>query len=170
MELKITEKKSNPLLGRTEVLGSLKFEGATPSNAQLAESLAKEFKTDISKVVMKHINTKFSMKQAEFTGFVYDDDSSKAKVERVTKHMKKKMEAARKKAEEERKAKEEEAAKAAEEKKAAEEAKKSEESKEETPAEAAPSEEAKEVPEEKKEEPAQETTENKESNEEPKEE
>jgi len=137
MELKIIEKKENTLLGRTEVLGSLSFEGATPSNLQLVESLAKEFKTDASRVVMKHINTKFSLQKADFTGFVYDDASSKSKAERLTKHIKKKMEEARKKAEEERKAKEEE--KAAEEAKKAEEAAKAaaekaaaEEKKEET--------------------------------------
>lgn len=129
MELTIVERKENQLLGRTEVSGSLSFEEATPSNLQLAESLAKEFKTDVSKVVMKHINTRFSQHKADFEGFVYDDDNSRKKAERLTKHIRKKMEEARKKAEEARK--EEEEKKAAEEARKAEEAAKAAEEKKE---------------------------------------
>jgi ribosomal protein S24E len=121
MEVKIANKTENSLLGRIEVTGIVDFEGTTPSNAQVAESLAKEFKTDIAQVVMKKVYTKFSQQEADFLAFVYKSEEERMKVERVTKHMKKKIEEARKKAEEEAKANEEKAAKAVEEKKAVEE-------------------------------------------------
>ena len=46
MQVTIKNKEENKLLKRTEVSGELKFEGATPSNKDLADSLAKELKKD----------------------------------------------------------------------------------------------------------------------------
>lgn len=115
MKIMIKEKNINPLLGRTEISGELDYEGATPSNARLAEHLAKEFNADISLIVVKYIYTKFSQQMADFLAFVYDNKEAKDKVEMITKHMKKEEEAG-KKAEEAKKAEEE--AKAAEAEKA----------------------------------------------------
>ncbi|MCR4313234.1 MAG: hypothetical protein NUV58_03235 [Candidatus Roizmanbacteria bacterium] len=119
MKVTINEKKDNSLLGRVEVKGTLSFEGATPSNAKLAESIAKEFKIDVNLVVMKQIHTKFSRQEANFLVLVYKNMETKVKAERMTKHLKKRAEEASKKAaeakaaEEEAKAAEEEAKKAA---------------------------------------------------------
>ncbi|MBU0470316.1 MAG: hypothetical protein KKA62_06260 [Nanoarchaeota archaeon] len=137
MKVIINEKKDNNLLlGRVEVSGELIFEGVTPSNEQLVNSLAKEFKTDSSLVVMKSINNKFSQQKAKFLAFVYKDLAAKNKSERLTKHLKKKLEEVKKKAAEvkaaelEAKKAAEEAQKQAEEAKAAEEVKPVEEVKE----------------------------------------
>ena len=107
MKVTINEKNINPLLGRTEVSGEIDYEGVTPSNAKLAEYLAKEFKVDISLVVVKHIYTKFSQQMADFLAFVYENNEAKDKAERMTKHLKKKAEAGKKAAEEAKKAAEE---------------------------------------------------------------
>jgi len=137
MKVTIQEKNDNPLLGRLEVSGVLEFEGATPSNAQLAEALAKELKKELGLVVVKSIYTRFGHQNAEFTAVIYNDEAAKDKIEMLTKHIKKKLEEERKKAEEARKAEEEARKKAEEEAKAAKEAV----AKEEKPAEETPAEE-----------------------------
>ena len=158
MQITINEKKVNALLHRVEVSGSIVFEGATPSNNDVAAWLAKELKKDLSLVVVKNIYTGFGSQEATFSAFVYDSASAKDKAEMKTKHLKKKLEEQKKKEEEERKA-------AAEAKKKAEEVKEeaapveekevAEPAKEEAPVEN--QKEAEDAPvEEKSEEPAKE--------------
>lgn len=96
MELKITDKKENSLLDRVEVSGTILFEGATPSNFDVVAAVAKELKSEAGLVVAKHIYTKFSHQEANFQVVVYKNAEAKAKAERVTKHMKKKAEEAKK--------------------------------------------------------------------------
>ena len=98
MKVSITDKKDNPLLNRTEVSGSIIFEGATPSNNDLANVIAKELKKEISLVVVKNIYNRFSHQEATFEAVVYDSAEAKSKVEMATKHLKKKAEEDRKKA------------------------------------------------------------------------
>ena len=115
MKVEIKIKKENSLLKRLELIGSLEFEGVTPSNAQLAEVLAKETKKDINLVVLKSIYTDFGHQKGTFSAFVYDDTEALSKTEKMTKHLKKKAEesaktaADAKAAEKEAKAKEAEA-------------------------------------------------------------
>ena len=107
MDLTLTEKKENVLLGRTEVKGVLKFEGATPSNAQVSEVLAKHFKTDAGNVVLRHVYTTYSKQEARVEGVVYNSVEGRKKVERLTPQQKKKLEEEMKEvAEEKKKAKE----------------------------------------------------------------
>lgn len=120
MDLTLTEKKENPLLGRTEVRGVVKFEGATPSNAQVVEALVSHLKTDASHVVLRHIYNKYSKHEAKFEGVVYGSVDASKKAERLTPQQKKKLEEERKKAAEEKKAKEEAKKKEAEAAKVAE--------------------------------------------------
>ena len=136
MKVSIQEKNDNPLLNRLEVSGSLEFESTTPSNAQLAEALAKELKKSVELIVIKNIYTKFGHKNAVFSALIYNDQAAKDKIEMLTKHIKKKIEEDKKKADVAKEAEKEEKAKAAEEAKAAKEAKEApaEEAKEETPA------------------------------------
>lgn len=107
MELTFTEKKDNVLQERMEVKGEVKFEGSTPSNAQVCEELAKHFKTDAGKIVLRHIYTTYSKHEAKFEGVIYNSAEAKKKAERSTPQEKKKraeeMKAA---AEEKKKAKE----------------------------------------------------------------
>lgn len=144
MKIEIKNKKENPLLSRVEVSGTVSFDGATPSNEQLAQSIASQMKADASVVKMKKIRNTLGSHQASFTAFVY---KSKEELDRVEPKPKKQLEKEQKKAEA--------AKKAAEEAKAAEAPKKEEdpvEKKEEAKPEEkkeAPKEEAK--PEDKKE-------------------
>ncbi len=111
MDLTLTKKKENPLLGRTEVGGVVKFEGATPSNAQVTEALAGYFKTDAGNVVLRHVYTKYSKHEAFIEGVVYSTSEARKKSERATPQQKKKLEEERKKMEEEQKKAKEEAKK-----------------------------------------------------------
>ena len=104
MEVTINQKKDNVLVGRVEVQGLVQFTGATPDNLQLVESLAKQLKAPSSNIVVKTIHTNFSRSDAAFFAYVYADENSRRKYERVTKHLRKKMEEASKKEAEEKKA------------------------------------------------------------------
>lgn len=81
MEIDITEKKENILLQRWEIKGAVKFSGATPSNAQLIDALAKEMNTPPELVVINHIYNRFSQPQADVFALVYKDQQAKKKIE-----------------------------------------------------------------------------------------
>ncbi len=81
MELSITEKKDNGLLSRTEVCGTLLFQNATPSNADVAKNLATKLAADEKLVVVKQIKTKFGAKSAELCAYVYKDASALKRIE-----------------------------------------------------------------------------------------
>ncbi|MBT3814624.1 hypothetical protein HOE37_05145 [Candidatus Woesearchaeota archaeon] len=139
MKVEIKEKKDNNLLKRVEVKGSIDYEGVTPTNVQLVEALSKEMKKDASLVIIKNIYSQFSQQKADFFALVYESEEARDKTEMLTKHMKKKIDADKKKAEEAAAEAKEEA------KKAEEESKKEAEPVEEAPKEeVAPAEEKKE--------------------------
>jgi ribosomal protein S24E len=100
MQLTIDQKMENPLLNRVEIFGSINYSGATPSNQEVAAAVAKEVPGEI---IVKHIYSKFSHQEASFEAFSYKDAASKNNVEKVTKHMRKKIAEAAKKAAEEAK-------------------------------------------------------------------
>ena len=81
MKVDITTEKKNPLLLRTEVEGKLTFEGATPSNAQLAEALGKKYGCPPEAVCVKHIYGKFGKTHADFTANVYESKEALDKIE-----------------------------------------------------------------------------------------
>ncbi len=157
MNVQVTEKNENPLLGRTDVRGTASFEGATPSNADITEVVAKNVGGDPALVVMKHIYTKFSHQEVVFHAVVYKDQLAMEKAEVMTKHLRKKAEeVAKAEAKPEAPAEPaseaapaEEAAEAPAEEaseEAAEEAPSEAESSEETPTEEAPAEPKEEAP------------------------
>ena len=113
MNITINTKHENPLLHRVEVQGVVAFEGATPTNAQVTEALASQFKTDASHVVLRHIYNKYSKHEAKFEGVVYGSVDARNNAERLTPQQKKKLAEEMKKAAEEKK-KAKEAAKAGE--------------------------------------------------------
>lgn len=101
MKLIISEKKENPLLDRTELKGRIDFEGSTPSNQEVAEAIAGELKKEVGLVVVEKIYTLFGRQEADFQAVVYDQAEARERVEKTTKHLRKKTEEAGKKAAEE---------------------------------------------------------------------
>lgn len=98
MQLTITEKKENVLLNRHEVLGMVSFESATPSNKEVIEALGKQLHADPSLIVIKHIHTLFSQREARVHAVIYDKAETRQRVERINGHLRKKLEEAAKKA------------------------------------------------------------------------
>lgn len=103
MQLTIKNKTENALLHRQELNGEINFEGATPTNKEVVEDIAKQSSVNIELIVMKQIKTRFGHCQADFLAFVYDSKEARDKIEVTTKHMKKQLEEAKKKAEETKK-------------------------------------------------------------------
>ena len=98
MQLTLENKKVNALLKRLEVNGKINFEGATPSNVQLTEALAKEIKKEADLIVIKNIYTNFGRQEAMFTALVYDTLDAKKAIEVLTPQVKKKLAEEKKKA------------------------------------------------------------------------
>lgn len=88
--MNITSKKENALLERTEVEGTIEFEGATPSTAQVTEEVAKQLHQDPATVVVKHVYTQFGHHAAKFIARVYSSAESRKKIEVLPSHLKKK--------------------------------------------------------------------------------
>ena len=103
MNLTINQQKENKLLQRKEVLLTLVFQGATPSNTQVTELVAKEFSCAPEQVVIKHIKTGFGHQTANVHAAVYESAEAKKKIEVVPSHLKKKDKAAAPAAEAEKK-------------------------------------------------------------------
>ena len=97
MHVEIKEKKHNPFLKRFEITGKVSFEGATPSNAQLSEAIAKEMKAKEAEcVVVKHIYYAFSRREADVVAVVYDTIEARKKTEQLTAQERKKLAEAKK--------------------------------------------------------------------------
>lgn len=88
--MNITSKKENLLLDRTEVQGTIEFEGATPSKVQVTEDIATQMHLDPATVSVQHIYTLFGHHQATFTAMVYTSVQARKKIEVLLPHMKKK--------------------------------------------------------------------------------
>jgi len=98
MQLTINEKKENILLNRREIKGTVSFENATPSNKEIIEAVGKQMHADPSVIVIKHIHTIFSHREAIVNAVIYDKLETRQKMEHITGHLRKKLEETAKKA------------------------------------------------------------------------
>jgi len=129
MELTINKQTESPLLSRIRVTGKAVYQGVTPSEDSIRQSIAEKLKAKADLVKVRHVYTKFGKQEAKVIAHVYQSKEDMNLFEVKTKKQKKAEAEAAKKAAEELAAKkaEEEAAK-----KAAEEASKKEASAEKT--------------------------------------
>lgn len=88
--MNITSKKENLLLDRTEVQGTIEFEGATPSKVQVTADIATQMHLDPATVSVQHIYTLFGHHQATFTAMAYTSVQARKKMEVLLPHLKKK--------------------------------------------------------------------------------
>ena len=65
MELKVINKKEEPLLSRIKVEAEIAFEKATPSRAEIKSQVAKDVGKDEKLVVVKSIYTTYGLKKAK---------------------------------------------------------------------------------------------------------
>jgi len=139
MQLKITEKKEQPILSRTSVKAHIIFDKSTPSADEVKKALASELKADEALVVVNEIYTEFGKPEADVNAYVYASKEEMQKIEPKPKE--KEGKPGEKKEEKPAEAKKEE--KPAEKKEEAPKEAPAEEKKEEAPAEK-PAEEKKE--------------------------
>ncbi len=71
MDLKISEKKEQPLLKRTAVKGLVGFESSTPSRSELRKKVAEALKAAEANVAISSIRTAFGEKKAAFVANIY---------------------------------------------------------------------------------------------------
>ena len=91
MELTITEKKENVLVGSTDIRGTITFDAATPSNADVAANVTKQLHADPTLLVVKHIYTQFGQKNAKFHVIIYKNAPARKNGEVITQHLRKKI-------------------------------------------------------------------------------
>jgi len=92
MNVEILDKKENILLSRTEINGSVGFEGATPSKADLGKKLAEILKIDGKLIVIKNLETHYGSTKADFLAYSYLNEEDMKKIEPEAKNGKEKKE------------------------------------------------------------------------------
>ena len=81
MEITITTKNENALLGRTEIKGIISFTGATPPYPQIQQSLAAQLKIKDDVIVIKHVLTQFGATKANLDVYIYQNVEQLKKIE-----------------------------------------------------------------------------------------
>jgi len=76
MELKILQKKEEPLLSRIRIEGEIVFDKATPSGQEIKSMLAKSLGKDEKLVDVKGIYTLFGLKKATILSYAYDNEET----------------------------------------------------------------------------------------------
>ena len=74
MELKILNKKEEPLLSRTRMEAEVIFENATPSGKEVKSNLAKTIGKDEKLIDVKSIYTAFGLKKAKILFYAYENE------------------------------------------------------------------------------------------------
>ncbi len=93
MDLKITDKKDEPLLFRTQIIAEGISEAATPSNAEVKKALASELKCSEDIIVIQTIKTYFGSLNFQVRAYKYKDVDSMKKVIKQKKVKEKKEDA-----------------------------------------------------------------------------
>ena len=81
MELKIINKRDEPLLSRTKIEAEMVFEKTTPSRTEVKSKLAKNLGKDEKLVVVRSIYTSYGLKKAKNIAYVYENEASLKRIE-----------------------------------------------------------------------------------------
>ena len=90
MELKIINKKEEPLLSRTRVEADILFEKTTPSRAEIKSKLSKDLGKDEKLIVVRSIYTQYGLKKARNLSYVYENEEDLKRIEVEKKEKQKK--------------------------------------------------------------------------------
>jgi len=85
MELKIINKKEDPLLSRIKVQSEIIFEKGTVSKEEIKNKLGKDLGKDEKLIVVKGIYTKYGLKKATNLSYIYENEEVLKKIEGVKK-------------------------------------------------------------------------------------
>ena len=75
--MNIVERKEEPLLSRTMVVGEIEFEKATPAYPEVLQQLSHQLKADEKLIVLRHVYTHFGNKKAKVIAYLYNDEAKK---------------------------------------------------------------------------------------------
>lgn len=92
VELKITEKKEEPLLSRVKLTGEVIFEATTPSYDKVKKKISSSLNCDEKLIVIKNIYAKFGIKKADFLAYIYNNEDAIKRIEPKPKEKKKAQE------------------------------------------------------------------------------
>lgn len=81
MDLKVIEKKEEPLLSRTKIVSQINFNAATPSAKDVKSKVASSLNADESLIAVKSIYTNFGLKKADVTAYIYKDKKEMESIE-----------------------------------------------------------------------------------------
>tara|TARA_Y100000031_G_C8184019_1_gene367977 strand:- start:253 stop:669 length:417 start_codon:yes stop_codon:yes gene_type:complete len=81
MDLKIINKKEDPLLSRTKIESEIVCEKATPSRADVKSKLAKDLGKDEKLIVVKNIYTLYGLKKSKSLSYVYENEEALKSIE-----------------------------------------------------------------------------------------
>lgn len=90
MELKILQKKEEPLLSRTRLEGEVLFDKATPSTKEIKSSFAKSLGKDESLVDIEGIYGQYGQKKAKVVCYTYENKDILKKIKGEAKKAKEK--------------------------------------------------------------------------------
>jgi ribosomal protein S24E len=85
MQLKIINKKDDPLLSRCRVESEISFEKSTPPEEEIKDELAKALGKDKKLIVLKHVYNEYGLKKANGMAYVYENEESLKRIERQKK-------------------------------------------------------------------------------------
>jgi ribosomal protein S24E len=91
MDITIEKTNENMYLQRKEVHGKVSFQGATPSNKQLADALATKLGVKVDTISVRNISTTFGAQAGVFEAHVYTNKEALDKVVRLGKKAKEKI-------------------------------------------------------------------------------
>lgn len=83
--MNILEKKPSPLLSRTEIKAEIDYTGATPSNEDIKQQLAKNLSANAELVVIKQILPVFGSGKSIITAYLYENKEAMVRIERAKK-------------------------------------------------------------------------------------
>lgn len=81
MELKIINKKDEPLLSRMMVEADITFEKATPTKEEVKSKLAQVLGKDEKLIVVKGMYNTYGLKKAKSISYLYEDEKLKERIE-----------------------------------------------------------------------------------------
>jgi len=81
MELKIINKKEDPLLARTKVESEIIFDKGTVSREEIKSKLGKDLGKDEKLIVVKGIYTEYGLKKATNLSYVYENEEALKRIE-----------------------------------------------------------------------------------------
>ncbi|MEM0214465.1 MAG: 30S ribosomal protein S24e [Archaeoglobaceae archaeon] len=81
MEIRVESERYNPLLKRKEVYFRVRFNGKTPSRAEIREKVAGLMNAELKRVVLDYVKTEFGKREAKVYAKIYDTEEAMKAIE-----------------------------------------------------------------------------------------